>query len=448
MSNDPIKPAWLESQISRRRFLKYAGALGGATLLGGGLGSILEACSSPASPSGSGGPQGGKIVLNHWYHQYGEDGTLDAVTRYAAEYAKVNPNVDVKISWIPGDYYGKLNTALLGSDAPDIYETEFITPGAVKAGQLLAVDDLLTPDVLAGFGPTEHDGFTFGGKIYAVKFLDDIGLMYYRKSALQKVGVSTIPETFEDLIALTQKLTTSSMKGLFLGNDGGVAYGQYAVQSAGIKLFVDSNNKIAYDDDRTVLALNEMRQLNTNGSLLLDAPTDWADPGSFIDGLTAIQYSGLWIMPAVIKALGDDFLVGPWPKVGAAGSPTTFLGGYGEAINGGSKHIAEAEAYVKWLWLDNAADQQDFNVSYGFHIPPRKSVQAAATVLKSGQPAAAVDIATKYGVAQFQALYTPAVAQPFQDAVKSVIRDGADAKSTIHEAAALSQTQLDNIVKG
>jgi len=59
----------------------------------------------------SGGASGAKPSLNVWYHQYGEAGTQQAVTRYAKQY----PDASVKVQWTPGDYTSKLNAGLLSS---------------------------------------------------------------------------------------------------------------------------------------------------------------------------------------------------------------------------------------------------------------------------------------------------------------------------------------------
>lgn len=39
------------------------------------------------------------IRLKHWYHQYGEDGTQDAVSRHAQQYTEANPKVEIEINW-------------------------------------------------------------------------------------------------------------------------------------------------------------------------------------------------------------------------------------------------------------------------------------------------------------------------------------------------------------
>ena len=75
-----------------------AAALGGARLLaacGGGSSGL----SGDQGGQASQGPSGPKPALNQWYHQYGEAGTQQAVTRYAKEY----PDATVKVQWTPGD---------------------------------------------------------------------------------------------------------------------------------------------------------------------------------------------------------------------------------------------------------------------------------------------------------------------------------------------------------
>ena len=59
------------------------------------------------------------------------------------------------------------------------------------------------------------------GKIYQVKMVDDMGVLYYRKSILDKAGVQP-PTTIDELIAASKALNTKDQKGLFIGNDAGV----------------------------------------------------------------------------------------------------------------------------------------------------------------------------------------------------------------------------------
>src|SRR6185503_6073334 len=121
MSTDAQRNGANGLRMSRRGFLRAAAATAGAA--------VLAACGG-AAPA-----QTGSVVeISQWYHQYGEEGTQKAAQRYADEYTKINPKVKVNMVWTPGDYGAKLNSALLGSDAPDVFESQ-LNRDMVKSGQ-------------------------------------------------------------------------------------------------------------------------------------------------------------------------------------------------------------------------------------------------------------------------------------------------------------------------
>ena len=98
----------------------------------------------------------------------------------------------------------------------------------------------------------------------------------------------------------------------------------------------------------------------------------------------------MWAMPGIQKALGDDFGVFPFPAIGGAGKPAVYNGGWSMFVNAKAKNVDAAKEYVKWLWIDQKKYQEDWCTSYGFHIPPRKSLaREAATKLQSGTAAEA-----------------------------------------------------------
>ena len=90
-----------------------------------------------------------------------------------------------------------------------------------------------------------------------------------------------------------------------------------------------------------------MRDLNASGALLIGAPTDWWDPSAFTADLCAMQWGGLWAFPAIKKALGDDVGGMAWPALDKAGRPATFVGGWSQMVNAGSRHIEEAKRFVQ-----------------------------------------------------------------------------------------------------
>jgi multiple sugar transport system substrate-binding protein len=429
--------------LSRRRVLAGLGLT--AAAIGGS--SLVSACgggSSGLSGDSGGGGGGDKPTINQWYHQYGEAGTQQAVERYAKEY----PDAVVNVQWTPGDYTSKLNSGLLSSSGPDVFES---SPNIdqVRSGQVVALDDIMA-DVKDDYTEADIKSSTVDGKIYQIKMVDDMGVLYYRKSVLDKAGVKP-PTSIDELIEASKALSTKDQKGLFIGNDAGVTPSFGGGSLLGQILwcvgsdFLTEDNKPGFTTPDVKQSFAKMRDLFESKSILLGAPTDWWDPSSFTQGLAAMQWCGLWAMPGIQKAIGDDFGVVAWPAYSASvGKPSTFAGGWGAMVSAKAKDQEAAKAFVKWLWIDNSADQEDFNLSYGFHIPPRKSLAAKAEKLQSGPAADALKIFNDYAVAANPA-WTPKMGNAYADAATAIVRKGGDIDENLAKAEKAVNAELDRL---
>ena len=389
-----------------------------------------------------------KTKLVQWYHQYGEAGTQDAVMRYGQEFTKANPDIEVEVIWqTASDYGAALSAALLTEDGPDVFEQNVPTLDQVKQNQIAPLDDLYTDKVRADFNEVSLKAATIDGKIYWVKMIDDTGAFYYRKSVFSDAGIK-IPTTLDELIAMANTLNKGRQKGLFIGNDGGVAAGLGTLMwSAGGDFFNEDMTKVGFNTDHVAASYGKLKELNDSGALLIGAPTDYWDPSAFIQQLASVQWTGLWALPQVMKEVGDDLDVFPWPASDAEGKPSTFWGGWGECVNGKSKNIDAAKKLVKWLWIDNTEIQQDWNLSYGFHIPPRKSAAESAEQLKTGPAAKFVENMNKYGVVT-PPLWDAAMGTALTEAIQNIVKGGADPKSEMDSAAKTAQVELDRLLKG
>jgi multiple sugar transport system substrate-binding protein len=413
--------------LSRRDLLKRTGGLAA-------LAAFTAACgSNTGRPSSSGGGGGSKVTLSQWYHQYGEAGTKEA----ALKYAKAYPDSTVAVQWTPGDYGAKLASGLLSSNGPDVFESQ-LNVAMVKSGQVVPLDDILG-DAKDDFNPNDLKTNTIDGKLYGIKMIDDPQVFYYRKSMFDKAGIKP-PETVDDLIAAAKTLTTDKVKGIFLGNDGGVACGGPALWSSGGRYLTD-DHKPGFNNARAAQAFGKLHQFFADKSVLLGAPADWWDPGAFVQGLAAIQWTGLWAMPAIQKALGDDFGVFAYPKLDAEGKQALPSGGWTQFVSAKSQNVDAAKKFVKWLWVDNAEFQEDWSLNYGFHIPPRKSLAAKAAKLQSGPAAEVVKLNQDFGVVDTPA-WTPKMSTSFNDLLTNVIRKGADPAAEITKLDKTVNTEL------
>jgi multiple sugar transport system substrate-binding protein len=415
-------PAFSNTSWDRRSVLRAAMGLAAA---GG-----LAAC---GGNNGRGGGSGSGKNLVQYFHAYGEPGTEQAIRRYAKAYKEAN----VSTQWITGENFeSKLFSALLTDNAPDLFEFHPQIQ-LVRSGQVADLTDLVEP-VKDDFNQADIASHTVDGKIYGVRMIDDPQFFFYRKSMFEKAGVD-VPTTLDELIEVAAKLTTDKVKGVFLGNELD-AIVRPLIWAAGADT-LDEKNRIAYHTDGVKEGLVKLRKLFTSGDLLLGAPTDFWDPSALNQGLTAIQWCGMWAMPQMQQALGDDLGIFPFPKVTDAGKPSVYNGGWSMFVNAKGRNVDAAKEYVKWLWIDQKEYQEDWSLSYGFHVPPRLSIAESAEKLKSGLPAEGVRLFNEYG--HFDNIgFTQAMIDAIEDVVGDCVRAGGDPEAALDKADGKVEREL------
>lgn len=433
--SDAVSRPFITFRASRRQMIKTA-LVTGAGIAYAGVGPVPQHIYAQD-----------KTKIVQWYHQYGEEGTQDAVMRYAQQFMEsdAGKNIQVEVNWQTGDYGPAINAALLTDNGPDVFEVNGVSLDQVKQGQVLALDDLYTEDVKKDFNPISLEAATIDGKIYWVKMIDDTGAFYYKPSVFKDKGLEPA-KTLDDVLNIAKTLNDGRVKGMFLGNDGGIgAAAGLLMWSGGADYFDESGKKVAFDTDGVATGFAKLKELNDSGALLIGAPTDYWDPSAFIQGLAATQWTGMWALPAIQKALGDDVDIFPWPATDANGKASTFWGGWGECVNGKTKNVEAAKALVKFLWIDSTDIQQDWALSYGFHVPPRMSAAASAEQLKSGPAAKFVENLNSYGRIT-PPLWDAAMGTAYTQALTNVIQNGADPKTELDAAAKTNQAELDRLL--
>ena len=400
--------------------------LGGLTLAG-----ALAACGSNTGRGGSGGD------LRVWFHQYGEEGAPDALARYASQF----PGGGVRVNSFPGDFDQKISSALVSGDGPDVFEFgNGPTIDMITSGQVADLTDLLG-DARSDFTPALLDRMTYKGRVYGIPQVTDMQLLVYRKSLLDQAGVVP-PRTLDELVSAAQALNRGTVKGLFLGNNGGAdVLGGVLLWSSGHD-YLTPDHRPGFVDEEVAAGLRTMRGLFTSGDLLLGAPQDWSDPGAFIAGQTAMQWTGLWALPAIRAALGDDFGVRPFPAIGPNGGTSVPFGAYGAAVNAHGD-TERAKKFVQWLWVQRTDLQLDWAQSYGLHVPARRSLVPQATKLATGLYNEAADLVNAVGHPQTPLLWTPRSSTAYRDALDRVIRSGTDPMTELRAVATVVEKELE-----
>jgi multiple sugar transport system substrate-binding protein len=424
------------AERSRRGFLSLAGTAA--------VGAVAAACGSSTGRAGTPPPSTASSApaapplprLQQWYHAYGEDGVQDAVKRYAAAYSKAK----ISVQWNPGDYDSKIKAALQNSAVPDLFEAQ-VKIDWVRQNQVVALDDIISP-VKDDFSPSVLAAQTVDGKVYGIPQATDTQVLFYRKSLLRAAGVQP-PRTVDELIDAAGKLTKDNAKGLFVGNDGGVGVlTGPLLWSAGLDYLTKDNHSVGFDDPRAANAFGKLRTLNTSNSLLLGAPRDWSDPAAFIDGLAAMQWTGLWNVPKIQDALKDDFGVLPFPKLDDSGAPSVPVGAYGAMINAKGKNVAAAKDFIKWLWIDRTAYQLEFATKFGFHVPARTSLIDRAQSLKTGPAADVARLVKENSHLVGGPVWTAQSNAALADAVAKIAKEGAHPAAETRKAVDAAKAEL------
>lgn len=419
-------------RVSRRTVLGLGVAAAGA----------LAACTAAdPEPVGSApGTTGQKPVIDQWYHAYSEAGAREAVNRYAAAYS----GATVTVAWKVGDYDSTTAAAVRSGEGPDVFEyANGPTIDMIRGGHVVDLTETVGA-AQDGFQQSILGRMSHEGRIWGIPQVVDTQVLVYRRSMLDDAGLAP-PRTMDELIEAARALTTKDVKGIYLGNRGGATHlGGPTLWSAGLDYLTD-DNKVGFDDPRAAEALGRYAELHESGAVLTEAPKDWFEPAALIDGLTAMQFTGLWTFPELTEQLGEDFGVLPWPALDDMGNPSVPLGAYGACVSATATDVEAAKYFVRWLWVEQADLQLDFATAYGLHIPSRTSLIDQADDLKSGPGAEAAAIALDHGMPQSKLLWTRTCVNAFEAMMDAVI-GGADPASEIKDLRPVVAAELKRVL--
>ena len=157
-----------------------------------------------------------------------------------------------------------------------------------------------------------------------------------------------------------------------------------------------------------------------------------------------MQWGGLWSMPDVQKAFGDDFGVLPFPAMGSSGRVAVPFGAYSSCVAAKSQHVDAAKAFAKWLWVDQTDYQIDFANSYGTHIPSQPGLVPKCTKIAQGPGKDAADMVANEGFAS-DIMWTGPIGDAFNSAMTNVVVKGADPAGEFKSVGSKAKSELKRI---
>jgi multiple sugar transport system substrate-binding protein len=321
-----------------------------------GLRSLLT-CAMALGCSGSARKH--ETVLTFSGSALGAEGTL--VAKQLQRFMQLNPDIRVDLQRTPDDasqrhqLYVQWLNARVGN--PSILQLDVVwTPEFAAAGWVLPLDK---------FGPARSEFFpatvtanTWAGKLYALPWFADVGLLYRRTDLVPRE-----PQSLEELVAAAQSA---------MARRGGPRYGivsQGARYEGLITGFVeylgafggriiDDSGEVVVNRPEAVRALEFMRdELYKSKVAPLDVLTWHEEEARFAFQNANAAFMRNW--PYAVGAMGDTtqskvigkFAVSPMPKSSTApnGHSTAALGGAQLAINAYTEFPDAAYKLIAYL---------------------------------------------------------------------------------------------------
>lgn len=365
---------------------------------------VLAGCGSGAS--GGDSPTG---EIRYWLW---DSSQLPAYQECANAFQTANPDVKVKIEQVGwDDYWGNLNTAMVGGNAPDVFTDHLSKYGELaKNNQIEPLDDQVKQDNVntgAYFPGLAELWVGPDGKRYGLpKDWDTVAVFYNKKLAAD--AHVTEPDlahltwnpadggTFEKTIA---KLTVDkngkhgdepgfdphNVRTYGLGYGGkGPASGHGQVQWAWLAAsngftFTDKNpwgTRYNYGDPAFVQTMTWFQNLIKKGYAppLAVSAGGVSDTDQYGAGSYAMLTNGDWNISTLTGYKGVETGIAPLPT-GPIGKRMSMFNGLADSIWSGSQHKAAAWKWVKFL---ASADCQNVVGNHGVVFPALPSGTDAA----------------------------------------------------------------------
>ncbi len=269
---------------------------------------------------------------------------------------------------------------ILGQSPYDLINMDVIwTPKFAAAGWLLDLTDRITPEELAAFSKKDVEGGRYEGRLYRIPMRSDVGMLYYREDLLKQAGLNP-PETFEDLMRISQTLKQAGKANwgyVWQGRqyEGLVAMFLEVLEGFGGFWVNPDTLEVGLDQPETLKAIEFLRNTVDRGVSPPGVTTYQEEETRrfFQSGQAVFLRSWPYVWPlANQKGSPINGKIAIQPMVHAPGqSSAACLGGWGLGIAKSSPHPEEAWKAIQYFTGREA--QRRFILTAGF-VPSRREL--------------------------------------------------------------------------
>jgi trehalose/maltose transport system substrate-binding protein len=233
---------------------------------------------------------------------------------------------------------------------------------------------------------------TVDGKLVAMPWFGDFGILYYRTDLLKKYGYSSPPKTWTQLFAMAKKIQDGEQQAndkfsgfVFQGNsyEGLTCDALEWYQSSGAGGFID-NGKVTINNPKGARVLDQFAaQIGKTTPRDVTTYQEGEAHTAFVEGNAAFMRNWPYAYsigqdPKSSKIVGK-FSVTILPH-GPGGQSVGTVGGWQLAVNKYSKHVDASIEFVRYM---TSAAAQKFNAITNTNVPTIPSVAKDPAVVKA-----------------------------------------------------------------
>ncbi|MEV4378761.1 ABC transporter substrate-binding protein [Streptosporangium sp. NPDC049644] len=239
-----------------------------------------------------------------------------------------------------------------GSDRYDVLGLDVVwTAEFAEAGWILPLDRAMFP--LDRFLPPVVDTALYRGKLWAVPYTSNAGLLYYRKDLLAKEGFEP-PKTWAELRKQARTLRTKydigGYAGQFLAYEGLTVNFTEAVQSAGGQILSPDGTSVTMDVARAKAGLDFLVNGFREGWIPPESLSFKEEESRMAFQEGKLAFARNWphaYGPATLSSVADKFGVTRLPGLNGPGAGS--LGGYNLAVSAFSKRQKSATEFIRYF---------------------------------------------------------------------------------------------------
>lgn len=329
-----------------------------------------------------------RIPVRFWHMWSAE--WKDVVDKIVDRYNKSQTKYEVIALSVPGSADSKFLLGAMGGDPPDVMaQWNPVIPTWAEGQLLTPFEELMSPADRESF---ERDSYPivrrvgqYKGKTYGFPIGLQVKGVFYLPDEFEKAGIKEFPKTWEELVAVSERLTTRD-------KDGNITRLGFMPGSWGESVSLFGGD--FYDFKQNRLTLDNPKNLETLEALVALRKRDGYDAiNRYQSGLNSSSFSGGWPFIGGAYAATVD---GPWrveqigkyaPKLKYATAlippPAGGLAGAGLGsgnfmiIPTSAKHKQGAWDFVKfWSGMSDPEQAAEFYV-WGGWLPPNDKVANA-----------------------------------------------------------------------